>query len=128
MTLVFMRICAYTSNTNLYPPVFMSKNSLKSLSNGQLLFAAHYFMALGEPNRIRILQALNSGEKSVGEVARITKLNQPNVSRHLSILLAAGLISKRKDGVRVLYSVSDSSLADIFAMISKRASNRRGLN
>jgi DNA-binding transcriptional ArsR family regulator len=103
----------------------MSKNMLKSLTNGQLESVARYFVALGEVSRLRILQAINSGERSVTEVAEITKLNQPNVSRHLSILLAAGLIQKRKEGVRAIYFVSDSSLVDIFSVVGKRLGNRR---
>jgi DNA-binding transcriptional ArsR family regulator len=65
------------------------------------------FRALAEPRRLAILSALQSGEKSVGELAEATGRPQPNVSQHLASLARAGLVASRRDGARVLYRSAD---------------------
>lgn len=106
----------------------MNKSPLKSLSNGELQSAAQYFRALGEVSRLRLLQVLNSGEKSVSDLAEHSGLNQSNVSRHLSVLLAAKIIKNRKQGTSVLYTVVDPSLAEVCAPVCKRVLKDRNHN
>jgi len=65
------------------------------------------FKALSEPARLAILSALQTGEKSVGELVNASGRSQPNVSQHLASLLKAGLVTCRRDGNRVLYSNAD---------------------
>jgi ArsR family transcriptional regulator len=65
------------------------------------------FKALAEPRRLAILSALQSGEKSVGELAEATGRPQPNVSQHLASLARAGLVASRREGTRVLYRSAD---------------------
>lgn len=103
----------------------MGRNPLKNFTNGQLIGAARYFRALGEVSRLRIIQALNSGERSVSDLVNLTGLSQPNASRHLGILIAANLIEKRKDGVKVLYRVADESLTEVCALAFGRSPNGR---
>ena len=100
----------------------MTKTLLKKASNQLLLAVAQRFRALGEVNRLRIIQALQGGEKNVTDLVKATGLTQPNVSRHLNVLLIAGLIGRRKDGLNVLYRVVDKGLADICAIVCKSAS------
>ena len=68
------------------------------------------FKALGEPTRLRILHALGAGERCVGDLEHATALNQANLSRHLQVLLAAGLVSRRKDGLFVYYGLADHNV------------------
>lgn len=68
---------------------------------------AHRFRVLGEPQRLRILQALETGPRTVSQLVEAVQANQPNVSRHLQALFDAGLIARRRAGNSVVYSVSD---------------------
>ena len=68
---------------------------------------------LADPTRRRILELLLARERSVGElVARFT-LTQPAISRHLRALLAAGLVTVRRDGRRRLYRLRTEPLAEL---------------
>jgi len=71
---------------------------------------AERFRTLGEPMRLRLLETLRAGESSVGELVDRTGGGQANVSKHLQILLAGGLVARRKEGTTVLYSLADPSV------------------
>ena len=68
------------------------------------------FKALGEPARLRILQALRAGEKTVSDLMRGTGLSQANTSRHLQLLHGLGFVERRKEGLYVLYRLADQSV------------------
>lgn len=97
----------------------MDNVPLKGLSNNTLKAIAARFRALGELNRLRLIQALRGGEKSVFELVEATGLSQPNVSRHLALLLTARLVDRRKEGLTVRYRVVDDSLAEICSVMRK---------
>lgn len=94
-------------------------------------FKAAVFKALAHPNRLRILVALRSGEKCNCELGPLLRLEQSNLSRHLLALAEAGLVTARRDGVRMLYHVADPSvfaLIDLAGeMIKKEFAHRAGL-
>ena len=71
---------------------------------------AERFRTLGEPMRLRLLELLRAGEASVGDLVERTGGGQANVSKHLQILLAGGLVARRKEGTTVLYSLADPSV------------------
>jgi DNA-binding transcriptional ArsR family regulator len=73
--------------------------------------AASVFRALADPTRRQILQDLRDGELSAGEIASRFPIKGPSVSRHLSLLKAAGLITERRDANRILYSLAGERLA-----------------
>lgn len=75
------------------------------------------FKALGEPMRLRILDSLRRGERAVGDLVEATGASQANVSKHLAVLLAEGLVSRRKDGLRAFYSVADPSVFELCDLI-----------
>ena len=77
------------------------------MSEKMLDLVARRFRTLGEPYRLRILQELEAGEKSVGELVAALDGNQPNVSKHLQILSDAGLIGRRREGTSIFYAISD---------------------
>jgi DNA-binding transcriptional ArsR family regulator len=68
---------------------------------------ARRFQVLGEPCRIRILQALQSGPKTVSQIVRDLVGNQPNISKHLQILFDAGLVGRERSGNSVFYCIAD---------------------
>lgn len=68
------------------------------------VYKAGILKALAHPVRIRLFEALADGEKTVGDLVRITGEKDANTSRHLSVLKSAGLVAARKDGLNVYYS------------------------
>lgn len=74
---------------------------------------ASRFKALGEPARLRILDALRSGELSVGDLSETTSLNQANLSKHLQLLHTLGFVNRRKNGLFVYYALADQ---DVFQL------------
>jgi len=64
------------------------------------------FKALSDPTRLRILRVLDGVELNVNELVEILEVAQPTVSRHLGLLLRAGLVGRRRDGMWTFYSTS----------------------
>ncbi|MFZ2642755.1 MAG: metalloregulator ArsR/SmtB family transcription factor [Verrucomicrobiia bacterium] len=65
------------------------------------------FRALGEPMRLRILQAVCKTPRSVNDIVAATGSTQANISKHLALLTTAGILERKKDGQRVFYGVKD---------------------
>jgi ArsR family transcriptional regulator len=78
------------------------------------------FKAFGEPARLRILNALRDGERSVGALVDDTGIAQANLSRHLQHLLSVGLVARRKDGLFVLYSLADRDVLKLCDIVCGR--------
>jgi DNA-binding transcriptional ArsR family regulator len=72
---------------------------------------AGVFRALADPTRRQILQDLLDGELSAGEIAARFTISAPSISRHLSVLKAAGLVTERRAANRILYSLVADRLA-----------------
>jgi len=66
---------------------------------------ADILAAAGHPIRLAIIEHLADGEKCVCDIVEDLGAGQPNVSRHLAILHQAGLVTRRKEGLRVIYSL-----------------------
>jgi len=73
--------------------------------------AASVFRALADPTRRQILQDLKDGELSAGAITSRLPITGPSVSRHLSVLKAAGLVRERRDANRIMYSLVADQLA-----------------
>ena len=100
-----------------------------TLTPGLLEYVAARFKALGEPARLRILDGLRGGPRTVTQLVEETKLRQPNVSRHLAILRSLGLVNRRREGELVYFTAADarlSSLCDLMCGQSKTEPGRRG--
>jgi DNA-binding transcriptional ArsR family regulator len=72
---------------------------------------ASVFRALADPTRRQILQDLRAGELAAGDIASRFPIKGPSVSRHLSILKSAGLVTERRDANRIIYSLAEDQLA-----------------
>jgi DNA-binding transcriptional ArsR family regulator len=68
---------------------------------------AERFRVLGEPMRIRLVEALRDGDATVGELQEATGASQQNVSKHLGVLLRAGIVGRRRKGNFAVYSIVD---------------------
>lgn len=73
-------------------------------------FKAEFFKALSHPVRIRILDCLRGGEKSVNELSEALQIEQANVSQQLAVLRLRNIVTGMKSGSSVFYSVSDPAL------------------
>ena len=78
---------------------------------------AQRFRAMGEPMRLRILMALEGGERTVSDIVGEHATSQANISKHLQVLTAVGLLHRRKEGLNVYYSIADPSIFKMCDMV-----------
>lgn len=78
------------------------------------------FRALGDPTRLRLLAALQDGERAVGELVDATACVQGNVSRHMQLLHTLGIVRRRREGQHVYYSLADIDVALMCAEVCDR--------
>ncbi len=82
--------------------------------------ASEIFRSLGDPTRLRIIALLRAMELSVGELAQVLGQSQPRVSRHVRILIDAGLAERRKEGSWVFLSLADAArIEPLFALLDR---------
>jgi DNA-binding transcriptional ArsR family regulator len=74
---------------------------------------ASLFRVLGHPVRVRILELLRDGERSVGALQQELGLDSSGTSQHLSALRRIGLVASRRDGTSVFYRVDDPRVFDL---------------
>jgi ArsR family transcriptional regulator len=102
--------------------------SKKPLKEAQLQAVAELFAALSERSRLRVLQALQQGPLSVGELVEDTGMKQANVSKQLGLLLNAGVIARRQEGNRAIYSIAMPLVLDLCELVcrgvAKQAADR----
>ena len=101
-----------------------SRRPRRGLTREALELVAARFRAMGEPLRLRILQELEGGERSVSALAESVESTQPNVSKHLKILQDAGLVKRRQQGTTVYYSIADAMVSELCDMICSRLRDR----
>ncbi|MEO8035280.1 MAG: metalloregulator ArsR/SmtB family transcription factor [Acidobacteriota bacterium] len=92
------------------------------LSPEAIALVAARFKVMGEPFRLRLIQALEGGEKSIGDLALELGAGQPNVSKHVKILHDAGLVARRQEGNAVYCSIADPT---VFALCDVVCSSLR---
>jgi DNA-binding transcriptional ArsR family regulator len=90
-----------------------------SMCDKMMELIARRFRTLGEPYRLRLIQQLEKGERSVGELVQALDGNQSNVSKHLQVLYDAGLVSRRRDGTSVLYAIGDPMVLKLCELVCK---------
>jgi DNA-binding transcriptional ArsR family regulator len=78
---------------------------------------AQRFRYLGEPTRIRLLDRLRDGEATVGELQEAVGASQQNVSKHLALLLQAGIVAREKRGTASLYSIADETVFELCELV-----------
>lgn len=71
---------------------------------------AQRFRTIGEPMRIRLLNELRGGERTVSELVEACGSSQQNVSKHLGVLRDAGIVARRKDANFSRYRIADETI------------------
>lgn len=71
---------------------------------------AERFRVIGEPMRIRLLDALRAGPRTIGELTDALGTSQQNVSKHVGVLARAGIVAREKEGNRVRCSIADPTV------------------
>lgn len=92
----------------------MSSTSFKHLLFSQF---ARVAKALGNGFRLELLEFLAQGERSVDVLAKLAGLSVANTSQHLQHLRRAGLVSTRKDGLRVFYRLADPAVVELLSVL-----------
>ena len=77
---------------------------------------AELFKALAHPARVRALEVLAEGERTVGDLQPLVGIESSHLSQQLGVLRHAGLVSTRKEGSSVVYSLRDQRVAELLAV------------
>ncbi len=83
------------------------------LSDEALEDIANMLKGLSEKSRLKIMQSLHDGEKTVSSIVKETGYQQANISKHLSMLHKAGLVKSRREGNNVFYRITNPSVNKI---------------
>ena len=78
---------------------------------------AQRFRVIGEPMRIRLLDALRDGPLTINELTEALGASQQNVSKHVGVLAAAGIVGREKDGNRVRCFIADESVFELCELV-----------
>lgn len=103
-----MMICLYTRST--YLQFIMAQNSVSDLR-------VKILSALADSTRLEILQYLLEGERCVCEINPAFQRSQSAISKHLNILHEAGILDRRFEGKRTLYSIKDPQVFEIIKAV-----------
>jgi ArsR family transcriptional regulator len=92
---------------------------------------ANLFRVLGHPARVRILELLREGERSVGSLQAELNLDSGGTSQHLSALRRIGLVESRREGTSVFYRVDDDRVFELLeagrAVIARRLAEQQSI-
>ena len=94
----------------------MAKSGFRAeerLPEEALEMLAERFKIFSEPMRLKLIYALMDGEKTVSELMERTGGMQANVSKHLGMLLDAGVVGRRKQGLQAYYRIVDESIYEL---------------
>ena len=89
----------------------------RKLTDEELESIAEHFRLLGEPMRLKILQVVCKEPHTVGDIVAATDATQANVSKHLALLAAAGILKREKDGQCVYYGVKDQLVVKLCELV-----------
>ena len=79
--------------------------------------ATEFLRSLSNPHRLLILCQLSQGEKSVSELCDVLNLRQPTLSQHLARLRSEGLVSTRRDGTTIYYSLEREDVLPVIEVL-----------
>jgi len=78
---------------------------------------AQRFRVVGEPMRIRLLDALRDGPLTINELTTVLGASQQNVSKHIGVLARAGIVARQKDGNRIRCSIADETIFELCELV-----------
>lgn len=82
-------------------------------------FKANIFQGLAHPTRIAIVETLKEGELAAGAIIQRLGLEQANASQHFTVLRTKGIVSSRRAGNQILYSIRDESLIAVLDLLKQ---------
>ncbi len=81
-------------------------------------FRAEILKALGQPTRLKIIDFLRDGERCVCEIFPAIGEEQSNTSRHLNMMQSAGVLSRRKDGLKIYYAIKRPEILEVIDIVT----------
>ena len=87
-----------------------------NITEGELAEMAELFKLFGDSTRIKILYALWQGERNVTDICSALEMNQSAISHQLKLLKTARLVTARREGKQMIYSLADDHVKTIIAM------------
>lgn len=87
---------------------------------------AEFFRTLGHPARIRILELLSDGDRAVHELLAAIDIEASNLSQQLAVLRLAGLVTQRREGGQVIYSLAQPQVQDLLGVAREILASRGG--
>lgn len=100
---------------------------MSALDDRALEYVAKYFKALAEPMRLKVLNALQDGEKNVTQLTELSGGSQANISKHLSLLTQYDLVKRESRGTNVYYKIADPSVYKLCELVCGQIGNRMAL-
>jgi ArsR family transcriptional regulator len=94
------------------------------MSEEGLRLIARKFKVLAEPMRLRILHSIQPGELTVTEIIQQTGASQANISKHLGVLARAEMVSRRKEGLKAYYRISDPVIFELCDLVCNKSRPR----
>ena len=105
-------------------PTPRGRRAGESAAAGELpAFKAQFFRALAHPTRIRLLEALVRGGRTVQELQDALTLDQPTVSQQLAVLRHQGIVAAQKEGLSVRYTVRDPLVGELLEVARRIFNN-----
>jgi DNA-binding transcriptional ArsR family regulator len=95
------------------------KNAHRFLSDEELERVALHFRVLGEPMRLKILQAVCKDPRTVNDIVAAVDATQANVSKHLALLAGAGILKREKAGQCVYYGMKDQLAIEMCELVHR---------
>ena len=89
-------------------------------------FQAEILKAIAQETRLSIIELLRVGERCVCEIFPAINQEQSNVSRHLNVMQKAGILTRRKEGLRIFYAVKHPEVLAIIELAAALMKNEAG--
>ncbi|MFP5212611.1 MAG: ArsR/SmtB family transcription factor [Acidobacteriota bacterium] len=97
----------------------MATNS--SIESEHLQRAADILKTVAHPVRLRIIDLLEAGERTVSDLCRALEAPQPYTSQQLNLMKAKGVLSARRDGNQVFYSIANKSVVKVIHCVRSQS-------
>ena len=81
-------------------------------------YRAEILKAIAQPTRLKIIDFLRDGERCVCEIFPAIREEQSNTSRHLNMMLSTGVLSRRKDGLKIYYAIKHPEIIEVIDIVT----------
>ena len=104
---------------NMNAPITLDMSTIRESAD----LACNFMKVLANADRLLLLCQLSAGEKSVGELETLLNIRQPTLSQQLTVLRENQLVSTRRDGKNIYYSISSEPALAIMQVLSQQLCN-----